>query len=147
MKICIISPGKAHDALLKDFIAEFEHRLSPYFTIEWHFPDAGEKSSEAKKILSLLKDGDRILLLDEGGKTIDTLQLANILEREMNASVKRLVFIIGGAYGVHESIKDMAHKTLSLSQLTFPHMLVRAILVEQLYRANSFLHGGKYHHE
>ncbi len=122
-------------------------RLSPFFPIEWQFPIAGEKEEEAKKILALLRKDDTIILLDERGKLVSTPDIAKILEEGKNNGVKRLVLIIGGAYGVDNTVKERAHKTISLSALVFPHMLVRVILIEQLYRANSTLHGGKYHHE
>lgn len=115
--------------------------------MEWHFPSAGDKEGEAKKILSLLKDDDLVLLLDGGGKKCSTPYLANLLEDAKNEGAKRLVIVIGGAYGVSEVVKSRAKHTLSLSDLVFPHMLVRAIIIEQLYRANSLLVGGKYHHE
>ncbi len=147
MKFCIISPGKKHDPLLKDYIEEFEKRLKPQGAIIWEHPQASDKKEEAKKIISLLRDDDFILLLDERGKILSTPLLAELLEKKQNESVKRFVIIIGGAYGVDEEVKQKAHFTLSLSPLVFPHMLVRAIIVEQLYRSYSCLSGGKYHHE
>lgn len=147
MKLCIISPGKKHDTLVSPFITEFEKRLTPYFTLEWIFPEASDKKEEAKKILGVIREDDSIFLLDEKGKSFTSLELANFLEIEKNKSTKRLVFIIGGAFGVDEEVKERAHKILSLSELVFPHMLVRAILIEQLYRASTITFGGKYHHE
>ncbi len=147
MKILIISPGKAHAIFLKDYIYEFEMRLSPYFSIEWSFPERGDVKDESKKIVSQIKAGDKVFLLDEHGKKINTSDFSKIIEKEKSEGTKRLVFIIGGAYGVSDEVKEKADKILSLSDLVFPHMLVRAILIEQLYRANSVLIGGKYHHE
>ncbi len=146
MKIYLISPGKKHDPLLCDFIHEYEKRLSPYYSIEWHFPTAGEKREEAEKILSLLKDSDHVILLDERGALFKTEDIASLLDKAKNDSVKRVVIIIGGAFGVDETVHKRANSIISLSPLVFPHMLVRAIIVEQLYRANSTLSGGKYHH-
>jgi 23S rRNA (pseudouridine1915-N3)-methyltransferase len=147
MKIQLISPGKKHDSLLHDFICEYEKRLSPFYTIAWNFPTSGEKREEAEKILSLLKDDDYVVLLDETGETFATKNIAMLLEKTKNEGVKRLVIIIGGAYGVHEIVREKAKIIISLSPLVFPHMLVRAIIMEQLYRANSALSGGKYHHK
>ena len=146
MKILIISPGKAHAIFLKDYIYEFEMRLSPYFSIEWAFPDTGEVKDEAKKIVSLIKSGDKVFLLDERGKKLTTPDFSKIIDEGKNESAKRLVFIIGGAYGVSDEVREKADTMISLSDLVFPHMLVRVILIEQLYRANSVLIGGKYHH-
>lgn len=146
MKLLIISPGKAHSLEYRDAIAEYEKRLSSALPIEWAFPAVGTKESEGAAILKLLKPEDRVILLDERGKEIDSPGLANLLDGELNAGTKRLIFVIGGAFGVSEEIQARANKTISLSGLVFPHMLVRLILVEQLYRAWSIRTGGKYHH-
>ena len=146
-RVHLVSPGKRHDTFLSDFINEYQKRLSPFYDIEWHFPSAGDKEDEGKKILGLLKDDDLVLLLDEDGKKCSTPYLANLLESAKNEGAKRLVIIIGGSYGVSEAVTSRANQSLSLSDLVLPHMLVRAIIIEQLYRANSLLVGGKYHHE
>ncbi len=146
MKLLLISPGKAHAPEYRDAIAEYEKRLSSALPIEWAFPTVGTKESEGEAILKLLKHEDTVILLDERGKDIDSLGLASLLDDALNASVKRLVFVIGGAFGVSEEVAARANKTLKLSSLVFPHMLVRLILAEQLYRAWSIRTGGKYHH-
>lgn len=127
-------------------IAEFEQRLERKFGIEWIFPTVGDKESEGAAILKQLKDSDFVVLLDERGKDIDTPGFVKLLDTHLQQGTKRLVFIIGGAFGVDESVKARANVTLRLSSLVFPHMLVRLLLIEQLYRANSVLEGGKYHH-
>ncbi len=147
MKFFIISPGKKHDPLLKDYIEEFEKRVTSYGYIAWEFPLASSKKDEATKIISFLKDDDFVLLLDEQGKMLSTPLLAGLIEKKQNESIKRFVIIIGGAYGVDESVEERADMTVSLSPMVFPHMLVRAIVIEQLYRSYSLLSGGKYHHE
>jgi 23S rRNA (pseudouridine1915-N3)-methyltransferase len=147
MKLVIISPGKAHDRTLVDAIAEFEKRLDVRrFDVEWSLPAATDKAGEATAILKAIKDGDYVVLLDERGKDIDTPGLAKLLDIHLQQGTKRLVFIIGGAFGVDDAVKARANVTLKLSSLVFPHMLVRLILAEQLYRAQSILDGGKYHH-
>jgi 23S rRNA (pseudouridine1915-N3)-methyltransferase len=146
MKILIISPGKRHDAMVAEGIAEFEKRLEKKSGIEWSFPTAGTKEEEGAAILKQLKDGDYCVLLDERGKDIDTPGVAKLLDTHLQQGTKRLVFIIGGAFGVDGAVQARANVTYKLSSLIFPHMLVRLILVEQLYRANSILEGGKYHH-
>jgi 23S rRNA (pseudouridine1915-N3)-methyltransferase len=147
MKFYLISPGKKHDALLVDFIREFETRLTPHVSITWEYPAAGNKKDEAKKILELLHPDDFVLLLDEKGKMLSTPLFSELIEKKQNESVRRFVIVIGGAYGVDEDIKERADFIFSLSPLVFPHMLVRAIIVEQLYRSYSLISGGKYHHE
>ncbi|HVY72976.1 MAG TPA: 23S rRNA (pseudouridine(1915)-N(3))-methyltransferase RlmH [Candidatus Paceibacterota bacterium] len=146
MKVLIISPGKAHDASLKDAISEYEKRLSKRLPIEWLLPKPSDKETEAKAILKALKDDDFVILLDERGNDIDTPGLAKLISKLEQESTKRLVIIIGGAFGVAGEIVARADLILKLSSLVFPHMLVRLILAEQLYRAVSILEGGKYHH-
>jgi len=146
MKLLIISPGKAHSIELRDAVAEYELRLRPTLPVEWSFPAPGIKESEGEAILKLIKPEDEVVLLDERGKDIDSPGLAALLESSLNEGTKRMVFIIGGAFGVSEAVSIRANKTLRLSALVFPHMLVRLILVEQLYRAQSIRTGGKYHH-
>ncbi len=146
MKLLIISPGKTHSIELRDAISEYEVRLRSALPVEWQFPAPGTKESEGEAILKAIKPDDYDVLLDERGKDIDSTGLAALLETQLNEGAKRLVFIIGGAFGVSEGVSSRANKTLQLSTLVFPHMLVRLILVEQLYRAWSIRTGGKYHH-
>ncbi len=146
MKILIVSPGKAHSPELRDAIAEYEMRLRTALPIEWAFPSAGTKESEGEAILKLIRPDDLVMLLDEKGKEVSSSGLAELLEASLNEGTKRMVFVIGGAFGVAESVKERANRTVRLSALVFPHMLVRLILVEQLYRAWSIRTGGKYHH-
>lgn len=146
MKILIISPGKGHDDTVSIGIAEYQKRLTKRLPIEWLFPTVGTKESEGAAILKAIKPGDYVVLLDERGKDISSTALATLIDTRTQEGTKRLIFIIGGAFGVHESVATRADLTLKLSSLVFPHMLVRLILVEQLYRAVSIIDGGKYHH-
>ncbi len=146
MKILIISPGKKHDHAVESGVAEYAKRLEKKFPLEWAFPSIGTKESESEAILKQIKDTDAVVLLDERGKDIDTPTFAKLLDKHLQSGTKRLVFIVGGAFGVHDSVKERADMVIKLSSLVFPHMLVRLILVEQLYRASSILEGGKYHH-
>lgn len=146
MKLLIVSPGKGHDHTVAEGIAEYEKRLKQ-FSLEWAHPKAGDIDTEGAAIVKLLKDGDHVVLLDERGGDIDTPGVARLLDKQMQAGTKRLVVVIGGAFGVSEAVRQRANLTLKLSLLVLPHMLVRLVLVEQLYRASSILLGGKYHHE
>ena len=145
MKILIISPGKAHDDTVADGIAEYEKRLRK-FDLTWDFPSAADKEAEGAAIVKRLSSSDVVVLLDERGKDIDSDGFAKLLDAHLQQGTKRLVFIIGGAFGVSDEVRARADLTLKLSSLVFPHMLVRLILIEQLYRASSILEGGKYHH-
>ncbi len=146
MKLLIISPGKAHDPAIAGSIAEYHKRLGKRFVLEWALPPAGDKDKEGVAILKLIKEGDFVMLLDERGKDIDSPGLAALLDKHLQSGTKRLVFIIGGAFGVAPTVAARADRTLKLSSLVFPHMVVRLVLVEQLYRATTIIDGGKYHH-
>lgn len=146
MKILIISPGKGHDATVLEGIAEYQKRLPKKFALAWSFPKQGSLENEGESILNVLKKEDFAILFDERGKDISTQEFAKLLEKHKVEGTKRLVFIIGGAFGVSAAVKERANLTLKLSSLVFPHMLARLMLVEQLYRASSILEGGKYHH-
>lgn len=146
MKILIISPGKAHDHIVEDGIIEYQKRLSKRLPVEWVLPKIGTKESEGIAILKLINEEDVVILFDERGDNLSTEDFAVLLDREMQEGSKRLVFIVGGAFGVDGNVKARADHTYKLSSLIFPHMLVRLILIEQLYRAVSIIDGGKYHH-
>lgn len=147
MKIAIISVGKERDEITHDLRKHFEIRLLRYIPIEWIYISHETKEKEGEKILLSLKKDDYIVLLDEKGKDMKSEMLAELIENRMIDSVRRMVFIIGGAYGVSRKIEERANYIWKLSSLVFPHMLVRVILLEQLYRAFTIIKGEKYHHE
>lgn len=155
MKIQIWSIGKAHESFVKEGIEMFTKRISHYFPVEWNLI-AGPKNTitdisllkqkEGEIILSALVKDDYFVLLDEKGKSFTSEAFSNFLEQRAINSVKNLIFLIGGAYGVSEAVMKRADFSWSLSQLVFPHQLVRLIVVEQLYRACSIIRNEKYHH-
>jgi len=102
---------------------------------------------EGEKMLANLRQDDFVVLLDERGKSYNTIDFASFLQRVMTTSKKRLVFLIGGAWGFSSDVKDRADQQLSLSELTFSHQLVRLLFAEQLYRALSVIAGDPYHHK
>lgn len=106
-----------------------------------------QKEREADLILKALQPGDTVVLLDEAGKELRSVDFATWMERKLAATGKRLVFIIGGPYGFSERIYRIAGEKLSLSKMTFSHQMIRMIFVEQLYRAMTILRGEPYHHE
>ena len=144
MKILVISPGKSHD--YADAAADYAKRLDRRFELEWALPASGELQGESKAILKLIKDTDEVVLLDERGKDTTSNMLAQLLDDHLSRGTKRLVFVVGGAFGVDQAVRERANKTIKLSSLTLPHQLVRLVLAEQLYRAGSIIAGGKYHH-
>ncbi|WP_205513804.1 23S rRNA (pseudouridine(1915)-N(3))-methyltransferase RlmH [Longitalea arenae] len=156
MKIQCWSIGKNHESYVKEGIEEFTARLSRYFPVEWNLiptpKNAGMlsemdlKKKEGETILEWLKKDDYLVLLDERGKSFTSPELAEFLQARANESVKTLIFLIGGVYGVDEAIVKRANTKWSLSKLVFPHQLVRLILAEQLYRACTIIRNEKYHH-
>ncbi|HYE55183.1 MAG TPA: 23S rRNA (pseudouridine(1915)-N(3))-methyltransferase RlmH [Chitinophagaceae bacterium] len=156
MKIQLWTLGKAHDKELKAAIDQFTQRCNNYFSVEWNIiagpKNAGSmtatelKKKEAEIVLQLLEKGDHLVALDERGKELTSEGLAGFINTRANESTRRLIFLIGGAYGIDESVLRLAAFKWSLSQLTFPHQLVRLILAEQLYRAFTILRNEKYHH-
>ena len=155
MKIQIWSVGKAHESFVREGIEMFSKRITHYFPIEWNIISGPRnprveipmlKQKEGEIILSAIAKDDYLVLLDEKGKSLTSEAFSNFLEQRAISSVKNLVFLIGGAYGVSEAVLKRANFTWSLSQLVFPHQLVRLIVAEQLYRACSIIRNEKYHH-
>lgn len=146
MSILIISPGKKHEPHLAELIAEYEKRLSGAYAVEWRFVSPGTPEQEGAAILKAVGKGDHVVLLDERGKAVSSEGFAAELQKAVGQGAKRIVFIIGGAYGVDEPVRAAARLTLSLSAMVLPHRLVRLMLVEQIYRATDIIRGGKYHH-
>lgn len=156
MKLLLLAVGKPHESYIREGVVDFTARLNKYFPVEWKIiPPVKNastlsvhelKKAEAKPVHSLLLPDDVLILLDERGKNISSPELAALLQSKANASARRLVFLIGGAFGVDNGLKQKAGFVWSLSQLVFPHMLVRLILAEQLYRACTILKNEKYHH-
>jgi 23S rRNA (pseudouridine1915-N3)-methyltransferase len=105
------------------------------------------KEREASLILKRLEGADRIVLLDEHGKEHTSVGFSGYLQKQMNAGVRNLVFVVGGAFGFAPSVYAAAHDKISLSQMTFNHQMVRLFFVEQLYRAHTILRHEKYHNE
>lgn len=157
MKFQIITIGKKHDKNIEDFISDFEKRIKANFDLSWTIiasqDDSNkerQKEKEGIKIIEILEKENKnnfIILLDEKGKEKSTLELSNIFEEKMNIGIDKIIFIIGGAFGINERVKEKANLVMSLSKLVFPHQLVRVILVEQIYRCISIFKNGKYHHQ
>jgi len=157
MKILLILVGKTTTSQLNELLSDYESRLKHYapFQIEI-IPDLRNtknlseyeiKEKEGELILKILQTTDTIILLDDKGKQHTSIELASWLERKQNNVPKRLVFIIGGAYGFSEAVYKRSNEKLSLSKMTFSHQLVRVIFAEQLYRAFTILNNEPYHHE
>lgn len=148
MKVVIISVGKEKDDVFDEALRHFRLRVLHYMPVEWVYIDhQATKEKESEKIMATLKKEDYVVLLDEKGKDMKSEALADMIANRMVDSVRRMVFVIGGAYGVSASVEERAQYVWKLSSLVFPHMLVRVILLEQLYRAMTIIQGEKYHHQ
>ena len=156
MKIQFWSVGKNHESYIKEGVDIFTRRIGHYYPVEWSIipmpKNAGTlsemdlKKKESEMIMGLLQQTDYLVLMDERGKEMSSEELAGFIESRGNESIKNIVFLIGGAYGVTDEIKKRAHYKWSLSRLVFPHQLVRLILAEQVYRACTIIRNEKYHH-
>lgn len=149
--IKIIAIGRKHEEWVQKGIERYSERLRAPWNAEWILLPHSAKESmsarqeESRAILSRLHETDMVILLDERGKLDDSPALSRRLELAMSAG-KQIVIVIGGAYGVDETVVKRAQHIWSLSPLVFPHQMVRLILVEQLYRAQAIAHGHPYHH-
>ncbi len=156
MKIHFWSIGKNHEAYVKNGVEEFTKRISNYYPVQWTIipvpknagmlSEADLKKKEGEVILDWLQKDDYLVALDERGKQLSSEGLAEFIMKRSNESIKNLVFLIGGAYGIDEAVMKRANYKWSLSQLVFPHQMVRLILAEQVYRACSINRKEKYHH-
>ncbi|NQZ60079.1 MAG: 23S rRNA (pseudouridine(1915)-N(3))-methyltransferase RlmH [Lentisphaeraceae bacterium] len=156
MKIILIQVGSTVDKYLNIGVNEYSNRLKHYTRFETieikDIKNAGRlsrdelKKKEASEISSRLNNSDYVVLLDERGKEFTSEKFATFIQDRMNSGVKRVVFIIGGAFGFSEEIYQRANNKISLSQMTFSHRMIRLLFTEQLYRAHTILRGEPYHH-
>ncbi|WP_455683476.1 23S rRNA (pseudouridine(1915)-N(3))-methyltransferase RlmH [Thomasclavelia sp.] len=158
MKIKIICVGKLKEKYLVAGVSEYLKRLRAYCKVEVcevsdeSIPDncslANEmiiKSKEGRKILDKIKQDDYVILLDVAGKEIDSVMLSKQMEDCMISGKSTIDFVIGGSLGHGQEIIDRANFRLSFSKMTFPHQLMRLILVEQIYRAFKIIKNESYH--
>ncbi|MDG1689499.1 MAG: 23S rRNA (pseudouridine(1915)-N(3))-methyltransferase RlmH [Flavobacteriales bacterium] len=157
MKVKLIVIGKTKSKFLLDGENEYVKRLKHYCKFsELIIPDIKNggklskkelKEKEGNLILESIKNSDYVILLDNKGLALTSIEFSELLNKKMVSSTNELVFIVGGAFGFSESVYKRANTKLSLSKMTFSHQMVRMIFKEQLYRAFTILKGEKYHHE
>jgi 23S rRNA (pseudouridine1915-N3)-methyltransferase len=157
MKISFWSIGKTNEHYIKEGVEEFTRRTSKYFKAGWTIipvpKNAGLlsemdlKKKEGETILEWLNRDDYLVALDGKGKQLSSEGLAGFIQARANESIKNIVFLIGGVYGIDDAVLKRANYKWSLSELTFPHQLVRLILAEQVYRACTIMKNEKYHHK
>jgi 23S rRNA (pseudouridine1915-N3)-methyltransferase len=156
MKLQFWSIGKNNEPYVKDGVELFTKRIANYYPVEWNIiplpknsgmlSEMDMKKKEGEMILGFLQKEDYLVLMDEKGKQLSSEGLAELIQARANESKRHIIFLIGGAYGVSEAIQKRADYKWSLSQLVFPHQLVRLILAEQVYRACTIIRNEKYHH-
>ncbi len=158
MNITILAVGKIKESFYREALAEYQKRLSRYCRleiVEVADEPAPEKASpaqedairekEAQRILKRLRDNSFVITLEIAGKKYDSEKFAKKLENLALSGKSQLVFIIGGSLGLHSSVSAWADLSLSFSDMTFPHQLMRVILTEQIYRAFRIISGEPYH--
>jgi 23S rRNA (pseudouridine1915-N3)-methyltransferase len=157
MKIHFWSIGKNNEPYVKVGVEDFTKRISNYYPVQWTIipmpknsgmmSELDLKKKEGEMILSFLNKDDYLVALEERGKQLSSEGLAEFIQKRANESTRNLVFLIGGAFGLDDVVLKRANYKWSLSQLVFPHQLVRLILAEQVYRACSINRNEKYHHK
>lgn len=158
MKITLITVGKIKEKFYRDAIAEYEKRLSRYCKLETiqvadeKTPDkAGEaaeeaiKHKEAERILKYIREDACVISLEIQGRMLDSTQFAQEIESVSTKGISHIQFIIGGSLGLHQEVCKKADFSVSFSKMTFPHQLMRVILLEQIYRAYRIINGEPYH--
>lgn len=156
MNIEIWSLGKGNESFIEEGIQYYFGKTKPWNPIELvvlQVPKknlttdiARTKQIEEELILKRLQANHYLILLDERGKKLDSVQWSQQFQNLMNQGTKTLVILIGGAFGVSDAVKEKAKQIWSLSPLVFPHQMVRLIVAEQVYRAFSILNHSPYHH-
>lgn len=156
MKTLLILVGKTTSKVFNTGINDYVERISHYMPFDIitipelkntkNITEEQQKEKEGELILKHIQPGDILVLLDEHGKELRSIELANWLERKQQ-TCRRLVFVIGGPYGFSKEVYDKANEKISLSKMTFSHQMVRLIFTEQIYRACTIIKGEPYHHE
>jgi len=157
MNITLLMIGTTSDSFVKEGYAVFMNRLKHYIKVkEVIIPDLKDrkhlnpeqiKEKEAVLLQEKLTNSNYTVLLDERGSMLSSMEFSGFLQKTMNAGTREMFFVIGGAYGVADSIKQRADMTLSVSKMTFTHQFIRLLFAEQLYRAFTILKNEPYHNE
>ena len=158
MKITVITVGKIKEKYLKDAIAEYSKRLSRYCKLEIlevadeKTPDGASeiveeniREKEGERILKLIKEDAYVITLEISGKMLTSEELADRIETLGIQGKSHLVFVIGGSIGLGREVLRLSDYALSFSKMTFPHQLMRVILLEQIYRSYRIINGEPYH--
>ena len=154
MKFDFYFIGKTTEGYLREGIDVYCRKLGHYMNSEIKIiPVSSDKNQakalgeESSKILKSVSAQDFIVVLDENGKQFSSVELSKEIQKVLNRSYPKMVFIVGSAYGIDPELKKRADMILSFSRFTFTHQMIRLLLIEQVYRAMTILKGESYHHE
>ncbi len=157
MKIALLQTGKTADKNISEVVDLYTGRIRKYSAFEIiTLPDIKnvrnmtvqeQKKKEGKKIIQSIGVDDYVILLDERGKELRTVEFSGLAEKIFMLPKKRVLFVIGGPWGFSDEVYSRSDFMLSLSKMTFPHQLVRLLFLEQLYRIFTIIKGEPYHHE
>jgi len=157
MRINLLCIGKTDDKKITELISYYIARMPKHWNFEMiEIPDAKNarnlssdllKKEEAKLFFNHIENTDLVILLDEKGKEFTSREFAQKLNYYQNNSIKKVCFLIGGAYGFSDEMYNRATEKLSLSKMTFTHQMIRLFFVEQIYRADQILQGKPYHND
>jgi 23S rRNA (pseudouridine1915-N3)-methyltransferase len=153
IEINVISVGNIKEKYLQEMILDYKKRISKYAQIELiELKDESNKINEnvvkeleGERIISSIKDGYYVVLLDLAGVMLDSISLSKKIDEISTYHSSKIAFVIGGSYGVSEAVKKRANYKLSFSKMTFPHQLMKGILLEQIYRSFKILNNETYH--
>jgi 23S rRNA (pseudouridine1915-N3)-methyltransferase len=156
MKITLISIGKTDNKQLQALIDDYINRLGFYVSFNFvvipdikkakNLSEVQQKKAEGIEITKRISPSDSVVLLDENGKSFNSIGFSKFLQKNMNSGLKNLVLVIGGPYGFSDEMYQRANGKVSLSEMTFSHQMVRLFLIEQLYRGFTILKNEPYHH-
>jgi len=157
MNIKLVVVGKTEEKYLKEGIDIFEKRLKFYIPYEMIIiPSLKDtkslspqmvKEREGELIIKQVSKSDKVVLFDEMGEEFRSIEYANFLQKNMNAGIKTMCFVVGGAFGFSDEVYKIANLKIAMSKMTFSHQMIRLMIVEQLYRAFTILKNEPYHNE
>lgn len=157
MKITFLTIGKTEEKYLLEGMEKYLKRLKHYIAVKVlelpelkntkNLSEDQQKSKEAELIFKNISNTDQLILLDENGVNLTSMQFSGYLSKKMVGGVQNLVFVVGGPYGFSNDVYNRAHDKISLSKMTFSHQMVRLFFIEQVYRAFTIMKGEPYHHE
>ena len=157
MNIKLVVVGKTEEKYLKDGIDIFEKRLKFYIPYEMiiipslkdtkNLSPQMVKEREGELIIKQVSKADKVVLFDEMGEEFRSIEYANFLQKNMNAGIKTMCFVVGGAFGFSDEVYKIANLKIAMSKMTFSHQMIRLMIVEQLYRAFTILKNEPYHNE